>query len=526
MTTNSPTKSSIIFRSAATLGASILGTGVLAQPHTVKETGIVLFILFSFIVVYSSHLTCIFLVRTCEMLKSNQHRSSSSNNNHSSTTTIDPTITSSSTGGGGGFQAEYSTLEDALLANNNSTNNQPEEQSYANIVGQVIGKRGKTLTSLAMIIQQFGACVAYIVVIGDVFTPLIRHWSHHDDIAYWTIRVTVASCCILPLSLFVRELSSLKYTSACAVIAICVFGFTVMINSLEVVADTDKRAELIGVDKWTESKHVHLWPKDSGMIRTIPHFVFAYFVHFNVMQTYNQVLKGLDSTASSSEIINMSNEKALTLYSMASGIAFMISGTITILIGICGYVTFLEEVDSDLLNNFRVQGTYISSVMNVVRALYGVGLILAFPIVQWEARANIFELIARYSSPHMSSSSSSAVSQHDTSYDDLHEMNNNTSSHEINRGVFYGVTILFVAFATLLGCVLSDLGMVFGLVGSTATPTLAFVIPCYVYVNTGAADKYGMKKFAQTMYWVGIVLIVFSVIVYFLDHVGKVWGSD
>lgn len=91
---------------------------------------------------------------------------------------------------------------------------------------------------------------------------------------------------------------------------------------------------------------------------------------------------------------------------------------------------------------------------------------------------------------------------------------------QVPRATFVGVTLVLLAVTTTLGCLVSDLGAVFGLVGSTVTPLLSFVLPCLVYLRSGAAERYGHGTLAGLILLWGALLIPLGVVVYFLDLAG------
>jgi len=97
-------------------------------------------------------------------------------------------------------------------------------------------------------------------------------------------------------------------------------------------------------------------------------------MHFNSVPVYNDVKKGLPSTS------------ILHVFKWSSRVSFTLSLVFTVLIGVSGYASFGRDTKPDILQNFPVDGASISSVMNVVRSLYGAGLILAFPVIVWELR--------------------------------------------------------------------------------------------------------------------------------------------
>ena len=242
-------------------------------------------------------------------------------------------------------------------------------------------------------------------------------------------------------------------------------------------------------------------------------------MHFNVLPVF-KTLGELGSLAEST-------------YATASKTSFLLSGTVTCSFGLFGYVTFLNETDADILNNFRVSGSYISSFLNVVRAMYGVGLMLAFPVVLWEARENIKKIIfgTEMSKQHASSTSYSPVAVEDytlldettTSYDDRSANQVIVPVHSATRDSFRVHALLsigLVILTSMIGAAVTNLEVVFGLVGSTCTPVIAYVLPALVYIKSGAAAKNQDEILPRLTLGVGLFLIPFGLTVWILTRVG------
>jgi len=466
-------KSSMLqLQAAATLGASLLGTGLLAQPRACETTGLVLFVFLSLLALTISHLAAMMLCRTSVFLASTS---------------------------------------------------QSNPSGYADVVAMVLGRKGELLTMWSIALMQIGCCVGYVVVIGDVFTPLIAHWSHMSSSPSTTQIIYFAATFVLaPLCVFVRNLASLRFTSAIAMFVIMFFGAVVVGNGIYVISSSnpdEKRRDLIQ-DEDVELTGPRYFPSGTAALRAIPLVCFAYFMHFNVLP----VLKTLHELGPLAE----------SVYEKASKWSFMMSGSVTSSFGILGYLTFLSETDSDILSNFKVSGTYISSFLNVVRALYGVGLMLAFPIVLWEARENLKRIIFG-GDKHHKVHSSSAASYSPLVADEFSELNDETNATILEDRVQGGrdlplrdtfkvhaiISLLLVYLTATLGAVVSDLEVVFGLIGSTCTPVIAYVLPALVYLNSGAAARNDHELQAKIILGIGCGLVPLGLTVWILERTGK-----
>jgi hypothetical protein len=60
---------------------------------------------------------------------------------------------------------------------------------------------------------------------------------------------------------------------------------------------------------------------------------------------------------------------------------------------------FLEATKPDLLKNFKVSGSSVSGIMDVLRVGFGFALIFSYPIVVWEARHMLQQELLSVKSP-------------------------------------------------------------------------------------------------------------------------------
>jgi amino acid permease len=471
-------------QAAATLGASLLGTGILAQPRACESTGLVAFILLSVFALTISHLTAMMLCRTSLHLA-------------------------------------------ATSPGNVSRNKNSQGMGYADVVSIVLGRVGELGIMWCIVLMQIGCCVGYLVVIGDVFTPLIAHWSHDSTTPSSSQIIFFASTFVIaPLCVAVRNLSSLKYTSAVAMAVIMFFGGVVVANGIFVLSTDEpdnKRKELIhhlddDSDADIDLKGPYAFPRDVGLFRSIPLISFAYFMHFNVLPVFRTLNE-----------LGLSAESA---YSTASKLSFLLSGTVTVAFGIFGYLTFLNYTESDVLSNFAVSGTYISSFLNVVRAFYGVGLMLAYPVVLWEARENLKRIIfGAHPSPKQTmlpSQVSLLESDGSTSSLLLDQITTNEGSVQADGElslkesfkVHAFLSLLLVYLTATLGALVTNLEVVFGFIGSTCTPVIAYVLPALVYLRSGAAARNGNELQANICLAIGCILVPFGLTIWVLDRIG------
>ena len=76
-----------------------------------------------------------------------------------------------------------------------------------------------------------------------------------------------------------------------------------------------------------------------------------------------------------------------------SHLSMVSCSVVYLLCGTFGYLTFRGVTQSDLLNNFQVQGSRVATAVDVVRSGFGISLIFSYPVVVWEARHNLSLLL-------------------------------------------------------------------------------------------------------------------------------------
>ena len=124
------------------------------------------------------------------------------------------------------------------------------------------------------------------------------------------------------------------------------------------------------------------------MISAIPIICFAFLCHMNAFPIYNELRAAPEDTS----FTRTSSGSSSGRMSKAGGMgrvgqrSMLLCGLVYALSGVFGYACFLEATKPDLLKNFKVAGTSVSPLMDVLRVGFGCALIFSYPIVVWEAR--------------------------------------------------------------------------------------------------------------------------------------------
>jgi sodium-coupled neutral amino acid transporter 11 len=361
-----------------------------------------------------------------------------------------------------------------------------EEFSYTLLGRKLFGRTVADISSWAVTLQQFGCCIAYVVIVGDILQPVMEAVVPASSPAAFlvdraTLQATTFVFVVFPLCLL-RSMDALKYASFIAILCLTSFVLVVVGYGLEVnisgsVPDVLARAVESHGGRSSDdfvfscsttapdpdpgrggegSSHAPFTPCDE--VRAVPHqwlhlvtalpiFCFAFLCHQNTFPIYREL-----RDASPAKM------RECSAYSMG------ICTVIYFGCGTAGYLTFRELTQSDLLNNFATTGSGISAVVDVVRLAFGLALVLSYPIVVWEARHNIVEILF--------------------------------NGRDMRQWEHVGLNLVIVTATTAIGILAPDIEVVLKLVGSTCSPLMVFVLPSLFYLRATERNADGTDVLA------------------------------
>mmetsp|Transcript_58815 Transcript_58815/g.127877 ORF Transcript_58815/g.127877 Transcript_58815/m.127877 type:complete len:192 (+) Transcript_58815:1-576(+) len=120
-------------------------------------------------------------------------------------------------------------------------------------------------------------------------------------------------------------------------------------------------------------------------------------------------------------------------------------------VGCFGYLTFLDCTKSDVLKDFEFSGTPISTTMDVLRLGIGAALIFSYPLIIWELRHCIDEVIFGH------------------------------RPYAFKRYLCLNVGIL--SFCTLIAIVVKNISYVFDIAGSTSSAMILLIMPSGIFLK-------------------------------------------
>ncbi|CAH8384944.1 unnamed protein product [Eruca vesicaria subsp. sativa] len=304
------------------LATTIIGAGIMALPATMKILGLVLGITMIVVMAFLSDASIEFLLRFSKVKKS---------------------------------------------------------KSYGGLMGESFGKAGRVLLQVAVLVNNIGVLIVYMIIIGDVLAGKTEDGVHHYGVLegwfghhWWNGRLAVLLITTLgvfaPLACY-KRIDSLRYASAVSVaLAVVFLIITAGISIMKFINGGVAMPRLL--------PDVSDLTSFLNLFTVVPVLVTAFICHYNVHSIQNE----LDDKSQIKPVVRS---------------ALMLCSSVYIMISIFGFLLFGDDTLDDVLSNFDTDlGIPLGSVLNdAVRVSYALHLMLVFPIVFYPLRINIDGLL-------------------------------------------------------------------------------------------------------------------------------------
>ncbi|GKV16904.1 hypothetical protein SLEP1_g27474 [Rubroshorea leprosula] len=251
--------------------------------------------------------------------------------------------------------------------------------SYGGLMGDAFGKYGRVALQVAVLVNNIGVLIVYMIIIGDVLSGTSSNGIHHAGVLegwfghhWWNGRTLVLLITTLgiftPLACF-KRIGSLSFTSALSVaLAVVFLVITVGITILKLIGGSIMMPRLLpDVTDLTS-----FWK----LFTVVPVLVMAFICHYNVHSIDNE----LEDSTQIKGVVRTSLALCSSVYIMTS---------------LFGVLLFGDETLDDVLANFDTDLgiPYSSLLSDVVRVSYAAHLMLVFPIVFYPLRLNLDGLL-------------------------------------------------------------------------------------------------------------------------------------
>eukprot|EP01135_Chromosphaera_perkinsii_P001481 Nk52_evm10s179 gene=Nk52_evmTU10s179 len=334
----------------------------------------------------------------------------------------------------------------------------------------------------AVAIKCFGVACSYLIIIGSSMRIPIKYWTDAQDgdpLADRRLYIGCLAILCVPLAL-AKTLDRLKYVSFFSVMVIIYLSVCTVSYFAYNVNDAPTGPDGFQGTNWS-----------IDIIEALPILVFAYTCHQNVFTVYNELKSNTKSRVF--RVIDISIVAALALY---------------LLNGITAYFTFFQTVDSNMLETFPADNEFI----NVCRLLIGFHGALTYPLQIHPARHSIDNLLFGHlkKRANMMNESGTVLGEAGEKKSRIEDPGAWLEKTANLRHYCESIFLLVATFAVAL--TVDDLGFVFGIVGSTGSTSLCYLIPGMFYLKrcSLAGDKrFTLRKaIAALMVLFGIFMLI------------------
>jgi len=310
--------------------------------------------------------------------------------------------------------------------------------NYETLLEKCFGLKGYILSSFCIAILNIGGMLTNLIIIGDATIKVLSIWGFDTLIDRQIILLGLSIFIILPFCLF-RDLSSLEKAGAVKIVAITVIIIVIFLeffNSLSMENKTGYNEDNITLYISLESI-----PSAVGIL------AFSFVCHDSSFLLFN----------------TLSNPTPKRFFKL-SFLGIFIAITFTLFLSIPSYLTFGNNVDFNILNNYNIYNPLIIAI----RIIYVFTMTLTFPGSFFLVRHILYgwfqKLYCVYSRNY----------------------NNNFMPFTVQTApLFHHLLFTLSIFIIIVSISLfvDDLGIVMSVIGSISSVNLAFVFPSLCYMK-------------------------------------------
>jgi amino acid permease len=291
---------------------------------------------------------------------------------------------------------------------------------------------------LLMALTLFGALSAYLVVMGDMMPQACTQFGLSGAWLERYVWVLVGFGIATPLSI-PNRLDFLKYTSAICILAVLYVTGVVFIFALPgqdpcagLTSESDDDLPCIGSQIVGEGINYKLVLKAIGI------FVSGFCCQIN-----------------SFPVISESKKATVANMDKVFGASLATSGSIYLVVAVCGYHAYGSSIRSDLLLSYPVL-----PAVSVARLMITIVVVFSYPLIVFPARKSILSIVHFFLDP------------------DPHVW----PDERMGRIRYYVVTACLLSMTLLVGLTVTDLGDVLSVTGATGGVTIMFILPGGLYL--------------------------------------------
>ncbi|KAK5934093.1 hypothetical protein CgunFtcFv8_014517 [Champsocephalus gunnari] len=366
-------------------------------------------------------------------------------------------------------------------------------RAYELLGYRAFGTPGKMAAGIAITLQNIGAMSSYLYIVKSELPLVIQTFLKADPESHlWYLNgnylvVMVSASIILPLALM-KQLGYLGYTSGFSLSCMVFFLSAVIYKKFQIPCpfeefSANSTAEHLSLNV---SSHGHeynnglvheddctprLFKLNSQTAYTIPILAFAFVCHPEVLPIYT-------------ELRNPTQKRMQKL----SNISILVMYTMYFLAALFGYLTFLGNVEPELLHTYSRIDPYDTLIL-CVRVAVLTAVTLTVPIVLFPVRRAIQHMLFP------------------------------TKSFNWLRHI--GIAMVLLTLINMLVIFAPNILSIFSIIGATSAPCLIFIFPAVFYIRIVPKEDEPMnsvpKILAACFAALGVIFMVMSLSFIIID---------
>lgn len=242
----------------------------------------------------------------------------------------------------------------------NSLEFAPGVRSSEDLADRALGRFGWYLYNVSTAVNCTGACLGYVIVIGDILVPLMAELGAPTRRPVLLVGVT--TFVIFPLSAL-RDFSALQYASAAATCIYLAFA-----SSMVMLMLSSPAAPL-------EPLPAPFKADVGGLIRAVPLSAFSFQCITSLFPIYQEL-----------------REPTPARMGAVAAVALTIAALVYAAVGACAYGYFGETLRGDVLLNLA---DIDSDGLRLLRFAFGLSICFTYPTMHYAARRSLDQLFFR-----------------------------------------------------------------------------------------------------------------------------------
>ncbi|XP_068110525.1 solute carrier family 38 member 6 [Hyperolius riggenbachi] len=322
--------------------------------------------------------------------------------------------------------------------------------AYEDLGLVAFGSSGKVLVACTILIQNMGAMSSYLFIIKTELPAAIAGFlSGGDHSGAWyldgrLVLIITSVCIVFPLALL-PKIGFLGYTSSLSFFFMVYFAIVVVIKKWSVPCPLPLNQTMMYMEVSNSSEckaKLFEFSKESAF--ALPTMAFSFLCHTSVLPIYCEL-----KSPSKSRMQNVAN------------VGISLSFIVYFISALFGYLSFYDQVDSELLQGYSKFLPNDVLIMTVRLSIL-LAVMLTVPLIHFPARKAVMMML---------------FSNYPFSY---------------LRHIM--VTLVLNVIIVLLAIYVPDIRNVFGVVGSTTSTCLLFAFPGMFYLKLSYEDFFSCQK--------------------------------